>query len=122
MLICSPLVGQCSCWYKNISESVSKSKPDGFKLWWRFHCIPCLEEGQCTAALGSVLCSVCVSSPAWYLAVLGEELDLSHGPNHVVHEAVLEDCRGLVRDGSGSRGQQAPECDSSVLGSKEFFI
>lgn len=108
--------------YKNISERVSKSKPDGFKLRWCFHCVPCLEEGQCTAALGSVLCSVHVSSSAWYLAVLGEELDPSHGSNHVVHEAVLEDCRGLLRDSSGSRGQQAPECDSSVLGSKEFFI
>lgn len=70
---------------------------------------------------GSVLCSMCVSPSAWYLAVLGAELDPSHGSNHVVHEAVVEDCRGLVRDSSGNRGQQAPECDYSVLGSKEFF-
>lgn len=65
---------------------------------------------------------LCVSSSAWYLAVLGEELHPSHGSNHVVHEAVLEDCRGLLRGSSGSRGQQALECGSSVLGHKEFFI
>lgn len=64
----------------------------------------------------SVLCSVCVSSSAWYPAVLGTELDPSS--NRVVHEAMVGDCRGLVRDISGSRGQQAPECDYSVLGSK----
>lgn len=38
---------------------------------------------------------LCVCSSAWYLAVLGEELDPSHGSNHVVHEAVLGDCRLL---------------------------
>lgn len=87
-----------------------------------FTAFPAWRKDSALLPWGSVFCSVHVSSSAWYLAVLGEELDPSHGLNHVVHEAVLEDCRGLLRDSSGSRGQQAPECDSSVLGSKEFFI
>lgn len=70
-------------------ESSSGGVFTAFPAWRMNHTL--LPLGVC------VLCSVCVSSSVWYLAVLEEELDPSHGSNHVMHEAVMEDCKGLVR-------------------------
>ena len=125
--------------YENIAESIDEGKPDGLEFWLCSHYVPSLDYGRYAAAFGTVLCSMCVSSSAWYHAVMdpggsGPSLEVfseTHGSNRVACEAVLEDHRGLARGSSGRRGQWATRCHSrrGLLSvallpweTKDFFI